>query len=335
MNDIFALQDEISRAIVTALRVKLLPDEIKAIENRSTQNARAHQLYLIARFYQTQYTARGQEVAIRFGQRALEIDPNYARAWALVGFCQASMYQRGRLDDSGLVAAERALLLDPSLAEAHAAKGRALAELGRLDEALKAHEESLHLEPDSFDVQLSFARTCMLLGNHEAAIAPLERAAQLVETDYICLSLAGTCYNALGKQTERRSAAGRALERLEREITLRPDNAHALALGASDLADFGEKERAKEWAMRSLILEPDDMIDYWNLACAMAAIGETDQALDLLEVYVGRMPPIRINRFKLDPELKSLHNHPRFQAIVARGEARLVESQTEKAPKAS
>jgi hypothetical protein len=84
------------------------------------------------RFYQTQYTARGQEVAIRFGQRALEIDPNYARAWALIVFCQASLYQRGRFEESGLPAAERALLLDPSFAEAHAAKGRALAELGRL-----------------------------------------------------------------------------------------------------------------------------------------------------------------------------------------------------------
>ena len=213
LNDIFALQDEISRAIVTALKVKLVPQEREAIANRSTQNPEAYRLYLLARFYQTQYTARGQEVAIRFGQHALKIDPNYARAWALVALCQTSLYQRGRFEESGLPAAERALLLDPSLAEAHAAKGRALAELGRLDEALKAHEESLRLEPDSFDVQMSFARTCMLLGRHEAAIAALERAAQFVDSDYVCLSLVATCYNALGKQAERISEPRRVLRR--------------------------------------------------------------------------------------------------------------------------
>ena len=105
-------------------------------------------------------------------------------------------------------------------------------------------------------------------------------------------------------------------------------------MGATDLADLGEKERAKDWALRSLILEPDDMINHYNLACFMAETGETDQALDLLEVYVGKMPPIRINRIKLDADLKSLHDHPRFRAIIARGEARFAEFQGEQTAKA-
>ena len=332
LNDIFALQDEISRAIVAALKVKLLPEERQAIENRSTQNPKAYQLYLLARHYRAQYTARTQEVALQFCQRALEIDPTYARAWALVGLCQASLYQRGRSAESGLSAAEKALSLDPTLAEAHATKGRALAELGRFDEALVAHEESLRREPDSFDVRDNFGRTCMLLGRHETAIAHYERAAQLVEADYTCLSLAAGCYHTLGQQAERRSAAGRAIERMEREIVLRPDNAHALSLGASDLAYLGENERAKEWASRALIIEPDE--NHYNLACAMAQINETDQALDLLEAYVGKMPAVRINRIKQDPDLIPLHDHPRFQALVARGEARLAAAPSEQAAKA-
>jgi TolB-like protein/DNA-binding SARP family transcriptional activator len=112
LSDIFALQDEISRAIVSALKVKLLPQEKEAIENRSTQNPEAYRLYLLARYYRAQYTARFQEIAFRFCQRALEIDPNYARAWVLFGLCQASLHQRGRSKESGLVAAEKALSLD-------------------------------------------------------------------------------------------------------------------------------------------------------------------------------------------------------------------------------
>lgn len=334
LNDIFALQDEISQAIVGAVKVKLLPEEKKAIENRSTQDPKAYQLYLLARYYQMQVHARAHEIAIRFAQRALAIDPNYARAWALVGLCQAFVFIRGRSEESGLSAAEKALSLDPSLPEAHAAKGRALAELGRFDEALGAHEESLNLEPDSFDVRFNFGRTCMLLCRHEAAIAHYERAAQLVETDYIALSLVAGCNYALGRHAEGSAAAGRALQRIDREIALRPDNANAMALGTMNLAYLGEKERCKEWASRALTIEPDDPLDHYNIACAMVQMNETDEGLDLLEACAGKMAPVRINWIKQDPDLIPLHGEPRYQALVARGEARLRALQSEQAAKA-
>jgi adenylate cyclase len=335
LSDIFALQDEISQAIVAALKIKLLPEEKKAIESRSTQDSKAYQLYLLARYYQMQVGARAHEIAIRFAQRALAIDPNYARAWALVGLCHAFLYIRGRSKESGLSAAEKALSLDASLPEAHAAKGRALAELGRFDEALAAHQESLNLEPDSFDVRFHFGRTCMLLCRHEAAIAHYERAAQLVEADYVALSYVAGCHNALGRHAEGRVAAGRALERIEREIALRPYNANAMALGAINLAYLDEKERSKEWASRALTVEPDDPLVDYNLACAMALMNETDQALDLLEGCASKMAPIRINWIRQDPDLTPLHNEPRYQALVARGEARLRALQSKQAAKAN
>src|SRR5262249_35985770 len=153
LNDIFALQDEISQAIVAALKIKLVPAEKKAIETRSTNNIDAYQLYLLGRHHHQRGGARNLKIAARFCRRALEVDPNYARAWALRAVCEAGLHFQDRLEDSGLSAAERALALDSSLAEAHAAKGRILAENGRFDEALAAHEESLRLEPDSFEVR--------------------------------------------------------------------------------------------------------------------------------------------------------------------------------------
>src|SRR5262245_28079340 len=90
LNDIFALQDEIAQAIVTALKIRLLPAEKKAIESRSTQDPKAYQLYLLGRYYWIQHGARNLEIAVRFCRQALEIDPNYARAWALIALCQAS-----------------------------------------------------------------------------------------------------------------------------------------------------------------------------------------------------------------------------------------------------
>src|SRR5215468_5018858 len=182
LKDIFALQDEIAQAIVAALKVRLLPAEKKAIESRSTQDLKAYQLYLLGRYYWIQHGLRNLEIAVRFCRQALEIDPNYARAWALVALCQVLLHVRGRSDESGLSAAEKALSLDPTLAEAQAARGRVLAYLGRYDEAVAAHKESMRLEPDSYEVRHNFGLTCCFHGNYDDAIEHLERAAQLLET---------------------------------------------------------------------------------------------------------------------------------------------------------
>ena len=325
LNDIFALQDEIAQAIVAALKIRLLPAERKAIESRSTQDPKAYQLYLLGRYYWLQHGLRNLEIAVRFCRQALEIDPNYARAWALAALCQALLHVRGRSEESGLSAAEKALALDPTLAEAQAARGRVLAYLGRYDEALAAHEESLRLEPDSYDVRHNFGLTCCFHGNYDDAIEHLERAAQLLETDYTSLFFAAACYNSLGRRDEFNDASRRALDRIEKEIALRPDNARAMGFGATVLAYLGEKERAKEWASRALTIEPDDSMDHYNAGCAMAQNGEPDLALDLLESYLHKASPNHstLAWIKRDPDLIPLHGHPRFQALIAREEVRL------------
>ena len=327
LNDIFALQDEIARAIVAALKIRLLPAEKKAIENRATHDSKAYQLYLLSRFYRIQHGVRNLEIAIRFCKQALEVDPNYSRAWALLAVCQAFLHVRGRSDELGLSAAEKALALDPMLAEAHAARGRVLADLERYDEALVEHEESLRLDPESFEVRHNFGQTCFFLGRYEDTIEHFERAAQLLETDYTGLLFAADCYRLLGRRDEFIATAQRALERIEKEVTLRPDNARAMVFGAHALAHLGEKERAREWSSHALTIEPDDAVDFYNLACTFAQLGETDHAIDLLDTSLRKAPPEHVYWTKRDPELGSLHGHPRYEALIARGEARLAAAQ--------
>ncbi|MGH7011371.1 MAG: TIR domain-containing protein, partial [Caulobacteraceae bacterium] len=156
LTDIFALQDEISQAIVAALKLKLLPEEKKAIERRGTENANAYNLYLMAR---QQYVTGNwgdptrEEAIIRLCQRAVEIDPNYARAWALLALGQHSLrYMRGRAGDDGLAAAERAISLDPDLAEPHAVKARLLHLFGQREAAQAEIELALSLDPEAVEV---------------------------------------------------------------------------------------------------------------------------------------------------------------------------------------
>ena len=333
--DIFALQDEISQATVAALKVRLLPQERKAIETRSTQNPEAYELYLHARHYLQQRGARNLEIALRFCHQALEVDPNYSRAWASVALCEALLYVRGRSSDSGLSAAEKALSLDPTLAEAHAAKGRALAELGRYDEALAAHEVSLRLNPDSFDVRYYFGRTCHQIGRYEAAIEHLERAAQLLETDYSPLGLVSQSYEMLGRKDEATHTVRRALVLIESEIAERPDNVHAIVQGAWALAYLGERKRAQEWARRAMAIDPDDPLDHYNLGCSLARMNKPDQALDLLEACAAKRSPEWIDWVKQDSDLISLRDHPRYKALIARGEASLAAIRRDKAAETS
>ena len=337
LNDIFALQDEIARTIVAALKIKMLPEDKEAIESRSTKDPKAYQLYLLAQFYREHYFhPRPLRIALKFCRRALEIDPEYARAWALTALCEAGLYMLGASEEPGLSAAEKALSLDPTLAEAHAAKGLALNQLGESALAIAAHEESLRLAPDSYDVRAWFAHTNMVLGNYEAAIEHYERAAQLSETDYFSISLASGCHFALGHHQECLSTSRQALARIEREIALRPDNEDAMIFGAGALGYLGETERAKEWAMRALAIESDeDMRGNYNLACMLAQLDEPEHALDQLEKYAERMPPQRLAWVERDADLVPLRNHPRYKALVTRVEARRSALQAEKAAKPS
>jgi adenylate cyclase len=324
LTDIFAVQDEISQSIAAALKIRLLPEEKKALRARSTYNTDAYQLYLMGRHYLMLRGVRNLEIALRFARRAIALDAKYARAWALLGLCQSYLHLSGRSDDSGLPAAERALALDPNLAEAHAARGRVLSEAGRFPEALAAHEESLRLEPDSFDVRHNYGLTCMEAGRYEDTIRHLEQAAELLESDHTSLNLVALSHLALGHDDQYVATTRRALERIENEVRQRPDNANALVHGALALARLGETERAREWVTRALIIEPDDPMDQYNAACAWSQMREPEQALDILEACLPRMPAEFVIWLRQDVDLRNLHGNARFARLIQRCEQRQV-----------
>ncbi|MEO7540494.1 MAG: TIR domain-containing protein, partial [Sphingomicrobium sp.] len=120
LTDIFAMQDEISKAIVAALRVKLLPDEKRAIETRGTSSVEAYNLYLMARQQWVSGSfgdVRRDETIVRICQQALTFDANYAQAWALMALAQSQLRSWHGKDENALPAVERALSINPDLAE--------------------------------------------------------------------------------------------------------------------------------------------------------------------------------------------------------------------------
>ncbi len=331
LSDIFALQDDISQAVVAALKLKLLPDEKRAIEQRGTSSPEAYKLYLMARQFNITGNigdARRSEAIIRLCQRAIEIDPNYARPWALMASAQGTLrFHHARENDGGLAAAERAIALDTHLAEAHAARARVVQEAGRHDEAWRELEVALARDPESYEVNRGVAAWYYLMRRFGEAIPYYEKAAAVMESDYVTAGMVIGCYRAVGDEEGARCAARRALDRVERVLAHEPDNGSAMSFGVTGLAALGETDRAREWMQRALLLDPDNVNMRYNFACAMITeLHDHDAALDLLEPLFERIRAEPFRWAKSDPDLDPIREHPRFKAMVAAADARLSRS---------
>jgi len=327
-SDIFALQDEISEAIVKALRLRLLPEEKKAIERRGTGNAEAHNLYLMAR--QTYVTgqeadARSAEAIVRLCKRATEFDSNYAQAWALmaVGYYKLQQVKGGNSED-GMAAVERALSLQHDLAEAHAVKAQILLQNGDAETAAAEVAMALKLDPESYETNRSAGRLSYQLHQHEDAIRYFEKAVKLMDADVNSAMMLISCYTAIGDLTSKRRAAQLALKRTETVLAQDQYNSGVTAYSAYALAALGEGERAKARMERTLLIDPDNFNTRYNFGCALSVHLEDKQAaLDMLGPAFEMMSDAFLPYAKADPDLDLLRDDPRFHAMVANAEARV------------
>jgi adenylate cyclase len=324
--DIFALQDDISKKVVGALKVRLLPEEIKAITNRPTTNVQAYECYLQGR--SSFLEGWGDKDLLRSARemfaKATKIDPGYARAYAGMADCDTNLWIIGDLDvsyDDILANSTKALALAPNLAEAHASKGMALFWTGHPEEATITLERAIELDSGLFEAHFFYAEACRSAGRYDHAAALFERAAELRPTDYMALNLLTDCYTWLGLHEQRVSAAKRGVARAEAALAENPDNSRALSWGASTMVWLGEYSRAEEWTRRAVTLSPHDFVVRYLATCAYGGIGKPDAALECLEFIFSHVPRARrvlLGWIKNDSQLISLCDRPEFCAFIKR-----------------
>lgn len=318
LTDIFAIQDEITRAIVQQLKVHLLPDE-RLPPPTPTGNIEAYNHYLKGRHLYYRLTKASLRKAIQLFGKAVQLDPNFAHAYAGIASCGAYMnaFFSGRIPLAEILqSAERALQLDPALAEAHAARGQALHLANLHEEADEDFARALVLDPDSYEAHLAFGKSCIVRGALERAAPHFQRALEIRTDDYISALLLGQVLRSVGRMEEAarydRLGVDRAQAALERE----PEEARPAHQGACALVALGELDRAREWMAQAIAIDPDDSMLRYNCVCMSAQLGDIDEALDHLESFVPHAGKEHKAWIAQDPDMTPLRELPRFKQLV-------------------
>jgi len=321
LEDVFAIQDEIAECVVGCLGDHLGVRFAPPAEMRPETQIDTYELYLRGRYLLNQFRRTTMVEAIAVFERALEIDPEYAPAWAGIAEAHAWIYQWWGGDETNLREADRAsaraLELRPGLATVRTARGFALSLDRRYDEAEAEFEEAVRLDPKLFDAWYYWARTCFAAGRTERSAELFRRAAETRPEDFQAPILLGQSLSLLGRDDEAEAVNREGVRRAEQRLELDPSDARALALGATALAEVAEAERAVRWMEKALSLYPDEGGILLNGICLFAKIGEVDRALDLLERAIAKGFGHR-DWIEHDPDYDPLRGHPRFRALLER-----------------
>ncbi|HVS59075.1 MAG TPA: protein kinase [Gemmatimonadaceae bacterium] len=319
MEDIFAIQADIAQAIVKSLRVILSEGEKLAMGKVRTVNVDAYDYYLRGRKFFHQHRRKSLEYAVQMYEKAIEIDSDYALAYAGIAVACSLLYtyfdSRAVNSVQADVASQKALELVPDLAEAHLARAFALRLGEHAEEAEKEFEAAIKLDPKLFDAFYFYGRSLKYQGRYAESAKMLERASLLRPEDFQAPAFLGGAYAGMGMRAEANAARRRAVKLIEQRLDLNPDDARAYNLGATTLMKLGNTPRAMEFAAMSLSIEPDDPLILYNVACMYALMDKREDALGHLERAV-RNGFGHKESMANDPDLDSIRRTPWFHAIA-------------------
>ena len=319
IDDVFAIQDEIAQNIVQALKVELSEEEKHILEKSATKDVQAYDFYIRGREYFQQLHRRSTKYAIDMFSQAIKKDPGYALAYAGLADSYAHLYMYYDRDkenlDQALAASQKALELDPELAEAHVSRGIVISQNMEYEEAEKEFETAIRLNPKLFDAYYLYGRTLRVQGKHKQAARLFEQASQVRPEDYQAPTFLVNAYEDLNLEREAMDANIRAVEVFKKHLELNPDDSRALILGAFAILKSEDKKTAVEWMERAVSLDPEETSLLYNAACFYSRLGNVEKALDYFERTIdsGYASKEWIDN---DSDLDPIRNHPRFQEIM-------------------
>jgi serine/threonine protein kinase/tetratricopeptide (TPR) repeat protein len=349
MKDVFAIQDEIARAVVDTLKIKLFGEVGRQLVKRYTEDLEAYDLYLRGHYYWNKWHSEAARKGIEYFERAIGKDPNYAPAYARLAECLACLgywgISTGEVWKKAKTAAVKALEIDDTLAEAHVSLGvisslcdwkwseadkefkRAielnpglagahswyavhLPAVGRLDEALAEAKVALRLDPLSMLTNGGLGSTLYIRREYDQAVDQLQKTLELDPANPRVYYYLGRSYIGKAMLEDASAALQRGSQSSGGDLRLLGVLGHCYALM--------RRRREAEKLLDELKSrqEPSNLAPF-SLALIYVGFGDTGEAFLWLEKALEERSG-GLRYLKVDPLLDSLRPNPRFNNLVER-----------------
>ena len=318
LDDIFDIQEQVAQQIVEALKLKLTFSERVSLTKRQTVNAQAYDLYLRGQEQLYRLTKRSVEYAIQLFEKAIELDPRYAAAYAGCSSAYGQMYQLIAREERYRELAQefsfKALMYDNNLPEAYRAMGLSYFLWGKLDEAAASCRKAVEIDPDDFIAHWTLGRIFFTEGKLDQALELFRRVAEIKPGFYAGhLDVAQTCLG-LGLTAEAEAVYVRLLELMPNYLLQNPDDARARLIYGNHLGRAGRREEALREGEKALELSPGDPVMLYNAACLYVNLGERARAIGALRQAIAA-GYTNFGWMENDPDLKPLRGDPEFEQL--------------------
>lgn len=348
--DVIAAQNEIAQAVASNLRLKLTGFEQRQLAKRYTENVEAYQLYLRGRFHIFKLTPTEIQKGMSYFQQAIEIDPNYALAYAGLSDAYRSIALSGEALSTEIMpkakaAANKALEIDERLVEAHTSLSSIIF---WYDWDWRASENQLkrafELNPNNADARLFYAYLLSNTGRHAEALMEAKRARELDPLSLVFNALEGQFLLHAGQTDEALDRLQKTFELdsnfglahsfassayIEKEMyeeaiaransakELNPVSSHPVAFLCYALVKSGKQAEARKDLERLLNLSKERYISPYDIALIYNAFDEREETFAWLERgFEGRDP--RMTFLKVEPKWNNLRSEERFVSLFRR-----------------
>jgi TolB-like protein/lipoprotein NlpI len=350
LTDIFAVESEIAKTIAETLQAKLTGAEERAMSAKPTADFEAHQLYLKGRYFWNRRTGENLKKGLAYFEQAAEKDPNYALAYTgiadsctLIPIYSAGTPQEYRPRQRA--AAQKAVALDQTLAEAHTSLASVFFYDFEFAQAVKEFERAISLNPNyALAHQWYGVGVLSAVGEFDRALAEEKRALELDPVSPIISSDLGVVYTLarrydeaigqlrdtvemhpefywahqeLGLALELKGATGEAAAEYHKALELSDDPIGRALLAHAEVT-IGKQNEPRQILAQLTEEAKARYVPAYAFAVIHLALGEKDQALDWLEKAAGDHDGFYINLIKVDPYLDPLRGDPRFEALAAK-----------------
>jgi non-specific serine/threonine protein kinase len=325
MSDIFEVQDEIAHKIAEALRIKLTPQEQAQLAAKPTENLQAYDLYLRGRSYARRRTTRDMEFALQMFENAVQLDPNFALAWAAIANgCAHAQYWSGpggTYMERAQSASLRAVALAPDIPEVLVSQGWILYAGGRYEDGERLTRAAIARKRDCEGAYYLLLRALFAAGKYQEVAALKEEAIEAAGTDYNVYIPIMNALGALGKIDATRDVRLRLIQTLENHLREVPEDARARILLGGMYSQENRVDEAIRETNLAMTLRPNEATVLYNAACTFANLGRRAEAIEAIrKAWESGFRDADWTR--RDPDLASLHGDPEFERLYPAPEER-------------